>query len=325
MFLHIEYCKTAKRCIYMYYLLGVFLIICIFFICFKLYRKKYIIRKIKQMETCQKICLLNKILSNFGYCYQEEYDIVTTKVDAWQRKFGYASLFDYTALRFGMLFLCEPVFFYYNGKTYRIELWKGQYAVNLGCEVGVYYADGILTPEEFDEAHFKSVPDDELLQINISLYNKGQKVYNLRQRHWWVAGFCVGKYCNPENLVMHVSITFPNSKMLECFVGSLINMGYNQCDLMLCDCNINTFCVSFVFGHPHSSQPIECMCLRAKFFQWINRLLCKIFLFVTRHFSCVLDRLLYLYFFLPSLFRKILCIRRNRKQKYHKKRKPIRL
>lgn len=309
----------------MYILFGVFLVLCMFFICFKFYKKKCVIRRISEMDMREKICLLNNILGNFGFSYQEENDIITTRLDAWQRDFGYNSVFDRTALRFGMVFLCEPIFFYYNGRTYRIELWKGQYAVNLGCEVGIYYADGILMPEEFDEAHFKSVPDSELLPIEISLYHKGQKVYEGTQRHWWATGFCVGKYCEPEDLVMYVTVTFPNSKMQICFIESLLNMGYSKCDLAACECNANTFSVSLVFDCPHSSQPLCCVHLRAKCLRLMNRLLCKVFLFVTRHFSCVSDRLLYLYFFLPSLFRKTLCVRRNRKQKYNKKRKAVRI
>ena len=36
-------------------------------------------------------------------------------------------------------------------------------------------------------------------------------------------------------------------------------------------------------------------------------------------FTCTLDRLLYLYFMVPFAFRRLLCFRKNRKQKKHRK------
>ena len=40
----------------------------------------------------------------------------------------------------GMIIDCEPVRFYYGGKKWLIELWKGQYGMTTGCEIGVYTA-----------------------------------------------------------------------------------------------------------------------------------------------------------------------------------------
>lgn len=302
----------------MYLLFGIFLIICFLFVCLQFYRKKRIIRKVRQMDVCRKACLLNEVLNPFGFCYQEQQDVITTTSEAWQRKFGYKSVFDSTALKFGMVFDCEPIFFYYRERTYRIELWKGQYGVNLGGEVGIYYADGILTPEQFDTAHFQSVSNEEMLLMEISLYHKGQKMFESTQMHWWLAGFCTGKYCEPENLMMKVSITCMDQKMLSCFVKSLLHMGYRRCEINICNLT-----VSFFFSCPHAKQPRLVHRLRAAWSQWKNRLFCKLFLYITRPFSCMLDRIMYLYFFLPSVFRRIFLCRRNRVQKFRKKKKAV--
>lgn len=304
----------------MYLLFGIFFILCVIFICLGFYRKKCMIRKIHQMDVCQKICLLNKILAPFGFCYQAKQDIITTTVDAWQRKFGYRSLFDHTAPCFGMVFDCEPIFFYYKGRTYRIELWKGQYGINLGGEVGIYYADGILTSEQFDTAGFRSVSDEEMLMVDMRLCHKGQKLFDSTRLHWWLGGFCVGRYCEPENLMMRVSITFMDSGMLTCFVESLLNMGYRKCDIAICDLT-----VSFVFSCPHTKQPRFSCHLRVCWTGWKNRLFCKLFLWVTRYFGCTPDRILYLYFFLPAAFRHMLLCKKNRRQKFHRKKKVVRL
>lgn len=303
----------------MYFLFGFFLIICIVFLCLGFYRKRCIIRKLCQMEFCRKVCLLKEILAPFGFCYRENEDIITTSVDAWQRRFGYRTLFDCSAHAFQMVFDCEPVYFYHEGRTYRIELWKGQYGINIGGEVGIYYAQGILSPEKFDTAVFHSVSDEELLVMDMTLCHKGQELFDYSQRHWWLAGFCMGQYCEPENLTMKVSITFQDYSMMKAFVESLINMGYQRCEIAVCNLT-----VTFVFACTHSKQP-RCCSLRARWSQWKNRLFCKVFLFVTRKFSCTLDRILYLYFFLPAAFRHMFLYKRNRRQKCRKKKKAVRL
>lgn len=304
----------------MYLLFGICFALCVICLCLGFYRKKCIIRKICQMDDCQKLCLLNKILHPFGFCYQAQQDIVTTTADAWQRQFGYRSLFDKTASRFGMVFDCEPVFFYYKGRTYRIELWKGQYGINLGGEAGIYYADGMLTPEQFDTAVFQSVPDEELPVIALTLYRSGQKLFESSRLHWWLAGFCVGKYSEPENLTMKVSITFRDSGMSVRFAESLRSIGYPACDIVICDTTI-----SFVFSRPYTRQTGRSGRLRIRYTMWKNRMFCKLFLYVTRHFFCTPDRILYLYFFLPAAFRHMFLCKKNRRQKCHKKKKVVRL
>lgn len=303
----------------MYILFGVLIIICIIFVCLGFYKKKCIIRKLHQMNECEKVCLLNKILMPFGFCYQKKQDVVTTTVDAWQRQFGYRSLYDRTAPCFGMVFDCEPIYFYYGERTYRIELWKGQYGINLGGEMGIYYAEGCLTPREFDEAPFRSVPDEEMLVLEMELYHKGQRVFDCTRLHWWLAGFCVGGYCEPEDIAMKVSVTFRDTRMLSCFVESLFHMGYQKCDISICNMT-----VTFVYSCPRTKQPRCCRCLRVRWSQWKNRLFCKLYLCVTGKFSCTLDRILYLYFFLPAAFRRLFLCKRNRKQKYRKKKKVVR-
>ena len=304
----------------MYLLFGVFIFFCVLFVCLGFYKKRCIVRKICQMDACRKVCLLDEILEPFGFCYKAQQACIVTRVDAWQRAFGYRTLFDRTASCFGMVFDCEPIFFYYKDYTYRIELWKGQYGINTGCEAGIYRAAGRLEPEQFDKACFNSVPDGEMLTIGMKLCHKGQRLFSDLKLHWWLGGFCMGRYCEPENLTMQVSITFKNSNMLACFVESLLNMGYQKNYIDVCDLT-----VSFVFGCPHTRQPRCRNCLRIRWQQWKNRLFCRLFLCVTRCFTCTLDRILYLYFFLPAAFRHMFLHRRCRKQKFHRKKKRVRL
>lgn len=298
----------------MYWLFGVFFVILLILMCLQLFRRHRMICKVKRMEVCARIDLLNRVLSPFGFCYLEEQDIISSTLDAWQRQFGYRSLYDDTALGFSMVFDCEPVYFYYKNRTYRIELWKGQYGMNTGAEIGIYYAEGIIDPGRFDTAWFQCVPEEELLMLKMELYYKGQKLYGAAGMHWWLTGFDVGRYCEPEDLMLWASIGFTDPQMLSCFVEGLRHLGYQKCDII-----VREMAVSFSFGRPFAKQPRARHRLRVSFAQWKNRFFCRLFLRVTRHFSCTLDRLLYLYFYLPPAFRHLCLRRKNRRQKFRRR------
>ena len=301
----------------MYLLIGILFAICVIFFIINFYRRKCIIRKIQCMDCCKKVHLLNDLAEPFGFSYLPKQDIITSRTDAWQKKFGYRRLFDKSASRFNMVFDCEPVYFDYDDRTWMIELWKGQYGINIGGEIGIYTADSIVAPEQYDRTLFNGVSDNEMLDISMKLCFKGHPIFCIHENHWWLTGFKMGSYCNPEDLVMDASITFPNEDMLECFVNSLKHLGYHECEI--CICNLT---VSFTFSIPHTCQPRLAHRCRCRFSQWQNRIFCKLYKLITKPFCCTLDRILYLYFFLPAAFRHLLLFKRCRRQKYHKCHKP---
>lgn len=298
----------------MYIAIGVLLVFCCLFMLINFYRRKRMICRVCCMELCDKLKLFNELAEPFGFYYCLEKDIMTSRVDAFQKKFGYCSLYDKSALKFQMVFDCEPIYFNYENRTWRIELWKGQYGINVGAEVGVYYADRILFPKQYEKAIFHGVEETEMLPISMKLYDKGQPFFSFSDRHWWLTGFSMGEYCTPEDLVLEVSIDFPNEEMKTCFVESLCRMGYQQCEINVC-CNT----VSFTFSIPHTRQPRLVCRLSAAIAQWKNRVFLRLYQFVTRPFTCTMDKILYLYFYLPTAFRHMLRFKKNRKNKGRKK------
>lgn len=301
----------------MYLAAGILFILCLIFFIVNFYRRKKIICKLCCMDTCQKIRILNELAEPFGFIYLEREDIITARTDAWQHEFGYHSLFDRSAPRFHMIFDCEPIYFNYQGRTWMIELWKGQYGINTGGEIGIYHADTILTPEQFDSTLFSSASAEQMLPISMQLYLHGRQLFSWCYAHWWLTGFCMGMYCEPENLTLRVSITCRDCEMLTSLTESLLNSGYKECDLCICDLTI-----SFTFSIPHCKQPCADQRFICWMSRWQNRLFCHIYLQITRPFTCTLDRLLYLYYFLPFAFRHMLLFRRNRRQKLCKKKHP---
>lgn len=300
----------------MYLLIGCLFVLCLFFFIINYWRKKRIIKKVCCMDACKKIQLLDNLAEPFGFSYLPAQDIMTSRIDAWQREFGYHALFDKSAPRFNMIFDCEPIYFNYQHRTWMIELWKGQYGINAGGEIGIYQADTLLSPDQFDSTLFHSVPDEKMLPVSMKLFQKGGSLLSAKHCHWWLTGFRMGHYCEPENLVMQVSITCLDHEMLSCFIESLLNSGYKECEINVCDLT-----VSFTFSIPHTKQPRNDCHLLERFSCWQNRLFCRLYRWITRPFTCTLDRILYLYFFFPFAFRHMLRFKRCRKQKFHKRRK----
>lgn len=300
----------------MYVFFGIFLTICILFYLLNFLRRRKIIQKICRMDEREKNSLLNHLLEPFGFSYLPEQDIITSTLDAWQREYGYSALFDKTAHHFNMVFDCEPVYFNYQNRTWLIEFWKGQYGINIGGEIGIYYADTVLEPEQYEKTLFHSISDEKLLYLQTKVFYKETPLFSIRRFHWWLTGFCMGTYCEPEDLTMQISITFTDNRMLQSFVDSLLQAGYRKCDLCICGLT-----VSLTFASPRSDQSKQSARLSSRFSQWKNRLFCRLYLFVTRPFSCTSDKLLYLYYFLPVSFRHMLRFRRNRQQKFRRKRR----
>lgn len=293
----------------MYVFFGIFIGVGILCSVLNIYRRRQILCKIREMNCCEKICILDELLEPFGFSYLPDQDIITSVQDAWQREFGYHALFDKSASRFSMVFDCEPIYFNYQGRTWMIEFWKGQYGITTGGEIGIYCADTVLEPSEYAHTHFHSVSDEQMLNLSLQLFRKGELLFFVQGLHWWLTGFSVGRFFEPEELTMKVSVSFPNCDMLRKFVQALLQAGYPRQSLFLCGLT-----VFFTFSRPYARQyrPF----FRSKLSQWKNRLFCKLFCFVTRPFTFTLDRLLYLYYFLPFCFRRILRFRKCRQQRF---------
>ena len=84
---------------------------------------------------------LNRELAEAGFAYDRKEDIFYSLMDCWQREMGYCQLYDEGSSLFNMVMHCEPVRFSYAGKRWMIELWKGQYGITTGAEVGIYNTD----------------------------------------------------------------------------------------------------------------------------------------------------------------------------------------
>ena len=284
----------------MYILFSVFIFIAILFSIFCV-RRRCIIKKVCCLSFCQKINMLNDITEPFGFLYYYPEDVFTSTHDAWQRKFGYCTLYDTAAPLFNMALDCEPVYFDYEGKTWLIQLWKGQYGLNTGAEIGVYHADTIIPRSQRNVAVFHAAENREMLRMSYCLSKSGGNLFTLSGYHWWLTGFRLGLFSNPRELDMCICLTFPDKAMLEAFTDSLMELGYSRNHL-----NLFQLSVSFCFSTPKSTRSVKIPCYRAWYSQWKNKLSCYWYRRLTRCFDNTLDRLTYLQLCLPPLFRRII-------------------
>lgn len=158
------------------------------------------------------------LLNAAGYKYDAEQDIYYTDKYSWQRRFGFSGIYDTGAGYLNMEYVTFKCDFTYGDKYWRIQCWKGQYALLSGAEMGVYTKD---IDSELSEDFYACANDDNLLEMGFDFY-KTTKDYNNRNRlfyrpleyHWWQTGFKFG-YCNPTNCVAVMTLRAKDSKMAD--------------------------------------------------------------------------------------------------------------
>lgn len=292
----------------MYILLGIILVVVVLWIWF-LVRRKKAISKVKTLSDEEKVSYINAILNPFGFIFDIPCDIVISQNDSWQREYGYMDLYDYKAPAFKMVYDAEVINFLYEGKYYRIELWKGQYGITTGAEVGIYIRDNK------NINFYRCANDEERLDIEYILTKKCD-LFCRCDKSWWLTGFDVGKFSRPSDLKMDICICFKTLEMKDAFVDSLIALGYSQCQLNICD---TTVC--FEYCCPKYYKPNYHHRITKFFAQICNYINTSIYNCLTRPFNRTLDKLTYIKLMLPCLYRMIvlLTIPRRKQKKYYKR------
>ncbi|WP_322755271.1 DUF4474 domain-containing protein [Frankia sp. Cas3] len=210
--------------------------------------------------------LLAQAVVAAGFWYDPRQDIIFSRMDPLQRQFGYAYGYDAAALAMNSVIDCEPIFFDYAGKTWMIELWKGQYGLETGCEIGVYnrpigsssplysLLDATVgkRPNDPTPRHnqfFDCARDSELLRMSSTLYRNGTALFSRGpERHWWLTGFKWGVLSDPAELAMDVFIECFDATMTSALTAALARMGYQNV-------TTNDNEVSFRFDAPKTPQP----------------------------------------------------------------------
>ena len=283
-------------------------------------RKKRAENRVKSESMDKKILELNRALSVFGFTYNEKCDCIISDMNSWQREMGYCRGYDEAAPAMNMMIDCEPVYFRYDGKDWLLEFWKGQYGCTTGAEIGLYYNNEGKQNRNPEELFYTCADDGMLLYMQFSLW-KGQKCIMERSgAHWWLTGFLPGVYSEPDDLVMRACVFFRDYAMRNAFCEGLLTAGYGREEIMA---DNNRVCLTF--RHPRTKQPTRFGRLYRGFVSFMNRLYCKWYLRVSRPFGNTPDRISFLGYCFPFLYRRLirLGMRCNRKklEKYRRRKR----
>lgn len=161
------------------------------------------------------------------FFYNKKGKYFYSAINCWQRKFGYNNYFDIESRYWGCNIKWIKSYFTYKNKKgkkkkWRIQLWKGNYGVTVGAEIGLYYKS-----YSSKIPHYNAVSNNDMMEMSYQLHYKklnGKKKKILQRnkmKHWWLNGFKIGHVPFISRLEMKASIEFPNKGMAKAFKNNL--------------------------------------------------------------------------------------------------------
>lgn len=156
-----------------------------------------------------------KILQFAGFEYDEEQGIYYSQMEPLQRYFGFNYIYDMMAPIAGMHYDTKRIQFDYAGKDWMIQIWKGQYGITAGAEIGLYNkTDKIM--------QYDCASNDELITMSFDFYNQNEYVFSRGpEKHWWLTGFKVFHAGVPMAIDLDIVLEFPDVQMANAFEQGL--------------------------------------------------------------------------------------------------------
>jgi len=241
-----------------------------------------------------------------GFAYDPRQDIFYSLEDAWQKKYGYTRLYDDAAAPLGMIVDCEPVFFDWGGRRWMIGIWKGQYGMAAGAELGVYTAPPSALPP--GAVLYAAAAKEDELNMAFRLCRGGEDFITRSGASWWLTGFKLGEFSEPGDLAMDVQVELKSGGMRDAYLSALLKMGYRPGDI-----RVRRDTVQFRLDKPHSSQPFTRTGPTDRLIQSRNKRLCALFQSLTDQNQNAASRLAGLRQSRPDLYQKALGMGRPRR------------
>lgn len=155
------------------------------------------------------------ILNACGFEYDKKQGIYYSSIDPWQKNFGFNYIYDMAAPLTGMYYDTERIQFNYNDKDWMIQIWKGQYGITAGAEIGIYNKTDKLV-------QYDCASEDEFLEMSFDFYNQDEFVFSRGpEKHWWLTGFKILNAGVPILIDLDITIKFPTKSMADAFETGL--------------------------------------------------------------------------------------------------------
>ena len=156
-----------------------------------------------------------------GYNFSLSEMLLYTTVTSWTRDFGFClfyDIFSYTTPFF--FYETRRIKFNYDGLDWMIQVWKGNYLVSNGAEVGIYTRDEKRFGSIYDCAN-----DEQMMEMSMELYHGDDLLFSRpKQLHWWLTGFRISDTLYPAgSMTLKFSIEMKNAEMLNAFCKAIEN------------------------------------------------------------------------------------------------------
>ena len=160
-----------------------------------------------------------KILTIAGFEYDEKQGIYYSQMNPLQRKFGFNLVYDMAAPMAGMVYDTKRIEFVYDEREWMVQIWKGQYGITSGAEIGLYNRD----PER--NFQYDCADDEDLIEMHFDFYNMNEFVFSRGpEKHWWLTGFKVFHTGVPMLIDLDMTLKFTDNQMADAFYKSLKKM-----------------------------------------------------------------------------------------------------
>jgi hypothetical protein len=251
----------------------------------------------------ERVDELNQEIQPFGFAYEPYQDIFYSLMNPWQRELGYCRLYDEASAALSMIIDCEPIRFEYNGRKWLIEFWKGQYGMNTGGEVGIYYTTGpdLNIPGVFNGTFYYCVDDEDCINMSFAFRKDGNLLFARSGYHWWLTGFKLGEFSKPSDLSMDITVDLYDKQMANAFVTALKKAGYREGEYA-----VQGRRVMIRFTKPHTQQPITRTAFTDFIMQHNNESFCNTYNYLTREYTETIDKLEVLRKEAPDMYDQIL-------------------
>lgn len=150
------------------------------------------------------------------------YDLlVYAPINAWMRNYGFCFFYDffcYLSPNWMWHYTTRRFKFTYAGKDWMIQLWKGNYLITNGGEIGLYNR-----PRGRIGSYYNCATDDELLEMSMTITHGNEQILSLGPvQHWWLNGFKMSKeQYEPSSLTMDATIVMRDVEMLDAFCDAI--------------------------------------------------------------------------------------------------------
>lgn len=171
----------------------------------------------------------------FEFSYTEV--LLYSQVNVWMRDFGFTFLYD-------LFSYTSPFFFYntrrikfdYDGLEWMIQVWKGNYLVSNGAEVGIYTRE----PGSFG-TYYNCANDEQMMNMSMELYHGDDLLLSRpKQLHWWLTGFKITDTLYPaKSQTLKFSIEMKDEEMLSAFCNAIENHYRNDMEYTVDGLTVN--------------------------------------------------------------------------------------